>query len=712
MKQFGLGCASTVAMLAWSAPGLAQSGAQSGAQANPQDSIVVTGDRYLDEVPSSATKTRTPAIETPQSIVTVTRRQMDDQNAQTVGAALRYSAGVLSDIDATSRYDTVFLRGFGGFSTSANFVSFLDGLKLPRGQAFAQLSVDPFLLDRIEIVKGPSAVLYGQVSPGGLVNQTSRVPTRDAGGEIRAEAGSHGRVQLGLASRGALNDSGTLRYSIAGIARSSGTRFDRVDERRVAIAPALTWAPDADTSLTVSGFYTHDPKGGYFNSTLARGVAPAAYRSALNSTLNFGDPGTDRFDREQVGIGYRFSRRFGAIGVESALRYARADADFQATQLVGLIDAATGLLPRATVRSNETAQGIATDNHLAADVKLGGITNRLLLGVDYQHNRADWRYAFAAATSLNVLRPVYDQPLGTFMTLINNRQTQSQTGLYAQDQIEAGRLRVTLGIRHDWTDLRTHDKTSGSDSRQSADKTSYRAGILYLFDFGLAPYASYATSFEPTIGVGADGKAFRPTTGRQYEAGLKYQRPGAPWLLTASAFDIRQDNTLTASATPGFNVQQGAIGSRGLELEVRGSVTRTLELIAAATVLDTKVLKSNTAGVAGKRPQAVPEQFASLWASYRIPAGLLAGLHLGAGVRYVGASFGDDLNTVRTPAYGLADLGLRYELGGLQAALAGAQLTLNVSNLFDKEYYTSCSYNIYCQFGNRRQVLGGLRYAW
>lgn len=704
MKQLRLGCASTVAMLAWSAPVWAQ--------ANPEDLIVVTGDRYLDAAPSSATKTRTPAIETPQSIVTVTRRQMDDQNVQTVGAALRYSAGVLSDIDATSRYDTVFLRGFGGFSTAANFVSFLDGLKLPRGQAFAQFSVDPFLLDRIEIVKGPSAVLYGQVNPGGLVNQTSRAPTRDAGGEIRAEAGSYGRFQLGMASRGALDENGTLRYSIAGIARTSGTRFDRVDERRVAIAPTLTWAPDADTSLTVSGFYTHDPKGGYFNSTLARSVAPPAYRSALNSTLNFGDPGTDRFDREQVGVGYRFSRRFGKVSVESALRYARADADFQATQLLGTIDATTGLLPRATVRSKETAQGVATDNHLLADLKLGGITHKLLLGLDYQHNSADWLYAFAPATSLNVLAPAYDQPLGSFLTLTNNRQTQSQTGFYAQDQIEAGRLRVTLGIRHDWTDLRTHDKTSGGDSSQSADKTSYRAGLLYLFDFGLAPYASYATSFEPTIGVGADGKAFRPTTGRQFEGGLKYQVQGAPWLITASAFDIRQDNTLTPSAIPGFNVQQGAIGSRGLEFEVRGSVTRNLELIAAATMLDTKVLQSTQAGVAGKRPQAVPKQFASLWASYRVPTGTLTGLHLGAGLRYVGASFGDDLNTVRTPAYAVADLGLRYELGGLKAALSGAQLTLNVSNLFDKEYYTSCSYNIYCQFGNRRQLLGGLRYAW
>lgn len=706
MRASELGLVSALALAGWtpSAWGQAQ-------RVGDPDAIVVTGDSYLDETPGSATKTPTPAVETPQSIVTVTRRQIDDQNAQTVGSALRYSSGVLSDVDASSRNDSVFLRGFGGFGTGSAFVGFLDGLRLPRGQAFGQFSIDPFLLDRVEIIKGPSAVLYGQVNPGGLVNQISRAPTREAAGEVRAEIGSHDRFQGGIVSRGSIGDGSDLLYSIAAIGRTSGARFKNVDEKRIAVAPALTWAPGAATTLTLRGFYSHDPAGGYFNSALARSLAPAPFRDALNSKLNFGDPATDRFDRDQYGIGYQFEHRFGGVSFQSSLRYALNDTDFTGMQLVAPLTA-DGLLPRAVVRSAETARGLATDNRLLADLTTGILRHRLLVGLDYQRNIADWAYSFGGASSLDVLAPVYGQSVGPFMTVIDNRQTQQQTGLYAQDQIEAGGFRLTLGIRHDWARLRTHDNPTGTVSRQSDERTTYRAGLLYLFDFGLSPYVSYATSFEPTVGVDASGAAFRPTTARQFESGIKYQPAGVPLLVTASAFDIRQNNTLTPGATPGFNIQQGQIGSRGLEFEVRGNVTDDFELIASATLLDTEVRRSTIPGVEGKRPQAVPKRFASAWASYRFPAGPLTGLNLGGGIRYVAASFGDDLNTVRSPAYTVADLAVRYELAHLIPSLAGAQFTLNVSNLFDKEYYTSCSFNIYCQFGNRRQVLGGLRFAW
>lgn len=703
-RALGLVSVAAIGGCAW--PAFAQE------KAGPEvETVVITADRYLDERPTAGTKTPTPAIETPQSIITVTRRQIDDQNAQTVGAALRYSAGVLADVDATSRNDSVFLRGFGNFGTASHFVDYLDGLKLPRGQAFAQFSIDPFLLDRIEIIKGPSAVLYGQVAPGGLVDQSSRSPTLQEGGEVRAEAGGHDRYQIGVASRGAVDADGELSYSVAALARRSGTRFDRVEEKRLAIAPALAWSPDDATTLTLRGFYSHDPEGGYFNSTLARSVAPAQYRAALNSKLNLGDPGFDGFERTSYGVGYAFERELGQASFQSSLRYARNETNFASLQLTSTLTSA-GLLPRAAIRSDESAKGVSTDNRLTYDLAHGKVKHQLLVGLDHQSQTADWLYSFGAATSLNVLAPVYDQPVGPFMTIVDNRQTKRQTGLYVQDQISFGGLRVTLSARHDWTRQKTHDNPSGADSRQTDEHTTYRAGALYLFPSGLAPYVSYSTSFEPTIGVDASGAPFRPTTARQFEGGVKYQPADTPLLITASAFDIKQDNTLTPGPTLGFNVQEGRIGSRGLELEVRGSVTDQLELIASATALDTEVLRSNTAGVTGKRPQAVPKRFASAWASYRIASGPLADLNLSGGVRYVSSSFGDDLNTVRSPSYAITDIAVRYELGRRFPSLSGTQLTLNVSNLFDKEYYTSCSYGIYCQFGNRRQFLGGLRYTW
>jgi iron complex outermembrane receptor protein len=206
-----------------------------------------TADAYLAPVATSATKTGTPVLETPQSISTVTRRQLDDQNARTVKDALTYSAGVLSTPDATGRYDSLFLRGFGGFGTSTRIVDFLDGLRLPRGQAFALPSIDPFLLDRIDVLKGPSAVLYGQTSPGGLVNQLSRTPSATASGEARIEGGSHGRLQGGIASQGRIDAEGQWQYGIAAMGRRADTRYDDVEEERLSIAPQLRWQPDAET---------------------------------------------------------------------------------------------------------------------------------------------------------------------------------------------------------------------------------------------------------------------------------------------------------------------------------------------------------------------------------------------------------------------------------------------------------------------------------
>ena len=661
---------------------------------------------------SSGTKTATPVLETPQSVSTVTRRQIDDQNPQSVGNALRYTPGVLSEVDATSRFDSVFLRGFGQFGTATNFVSFLDGLKLPRGQAFAVTSIDPFLLDRIEVIKGPAAVLYGQISPGGLVNLISRQSSSTPYNEVRVEGGSFGRVQAGVTSQGKLDAAGEWLYSLSAVGRMSGTRYENVEEQRYGVAPAITWRPDNDTSLTVSGFYQRDPRGGYFNSLYAQSLAPAAYRSYLNRDLNAGDAGFDRFEREQAGIGYSFDRRLNdVVSVHSALRYSNVDTDFRSLQMFGPITA-TGLIPRAAIGSTEKATGLTTDNNLRFDFGALGVKHTVLTGVDYQNSQSSWLYQFGGASSLNVVNPVYNVPVGQLSPFINSDQTLKQTGVYVQDQMALGGFRLTLGTRRDWTDQISVNNLTQATQSQDASKQTYRAGLLYLFDNGVAPYVSYATSFEPVVGVGTNGLPFVPTTGEQYEAGVKYKPGFVDMLFTASAFDIRQQNVLTPSSITGFSIQQGEIRSRGLEFEARGNINANIEVIAASTILDTKVAATANLIALGRRPQAVPTHFESIWANYRFLDGALNGLTLGGGMRSVGSSFGDDGNTLTTPGYVVFDTSLRYELVNLAQAWKSVEATLNVTNLFDKSYYTSCSSGFYCQFGNGRMALAGLRHRW
>lgn len=677
-----------------------------------KDSISDDEDSILAKSTTSATKTGTAILETAKSVSVVTREQLDQQSPRTTSEALRYTAGVLSDRDSNTRYDAMFIRGFGGFGTSTNFVNFLDGLKLPRGQAFAQSSIDPYFLERLDVLKGPSAVLYGQTSPGGIVNQTSRQPAAEPFNEVRIEAGTHGRIKSGLTSRGALTKDGNVQYSLSAVGMRSGTRYDNVEEERFGIAPALTWQPTDDTKLTISTYYQKDPEGGYNNSLYPRSLAPAAYRPYLNRDLNIGDPNFEGYEREQFGIGYVFEHRFNDLAeIRSKFRYTDVNSDLHGIQMAGAIDAG-GNIARNAVRSIEGVNGISTDNQAKFNFDTGAISHTALAGFDFQNSKSNWEYKFAAAPALNVVNPQYGQAIGPLTTAVNNGQELTQTGIYLQDQLSFGGLRANLGIRHDWTRQKMNNRVANTSSSQSSNATSYQAGLLYLFDNGFAPYASYSTSFEPVIGVDANGKAFKPTEAKQIEAGIKYEPGFMDALITLSAFDIRQQNVLTPGPVPGFNIQTGEIHSRGLEFEMRGNITSNLEVIAALTLLDTEVSKSTTATTVGKKPQGVPGYFASIWANYAFDTGVLKGASVGAGVRMVGSSYADDANTIKADGYSLVDAALRYDFEAINDDLKGLQATLNVTNLFDEDYYSSCSYNTYCQFGDGRQVKAGLRYQW
>jgi iron complex outermembrane receptor protein len=671
-----------------------------------------TSEEYFVDSTTGATKTDTPVIETPQSVTTVTRKQLDDQNPQTVREALNYTPGVLSGIDATSRYDSVFMRGFGGFGLSTDVVDFLDGLKLPRGQAFALPAVDPFLLDRVEVLRGPSAVLYGQTSPGGLVNQVSRMPGALARHEVRIEGGSHARLQGGVASRGALDDAGTWQYSFSGIGRRSGTRYEDVDDQRYGLAPAVTWEPSADTRLTLRGFYQNDPEGGYFNSLYPRSLAPEPYGDDLDRDFNVGDPDFDSYEREQYAFGYSFEHDVNdAVSLESKLRYSAIDLDFQGLQMAGPITAA-GILPRQAVRSIEGVGGIATDNRGRFAFATGDVEHEALVGFDFQRSESNWEYRVGAAPALDVANPQYGGTVGPLATFTDSRQTLRQAGIYLQDQLSWGGFHAVLGARYDWTKQETENRLAGTTSTQSSDSPSYRAGLLYKFDFGLAPYVSYSTSFEPTVGTDAGGNPFDPTEAEQWELGLKYEPTFADALFTVTAFEIRQENVLTPGAMPGFNVQQGEVRSRGLEFEARGNLTANLEVIGGLTLLDTEVTESTVPATLGKRPQAAPEYYGSVWANYAFDFGVFDGLTVGGGVRFVGDSYADDANTVSASGYTLVDAAVRYDLGQVSPRLAGAEGTVNVTNLFDRDYYASCSSGYFCQYGNGAQVVAGLRYTW
>lgn len=706
-----------------------------GASAQPSepairlDTIEVQGTReqalgpvngYVATRSATGSKTDTPLIEVPQTVNVVTADQIKAQGAQSVSEALRYTAGVRGETyGAASQFDSYTqIRGFKGDL-------FLDGLRLPDGAATADWTtsvVEPYGLERVEVLKGPSSVLYGQSGPGGLVNMISKRPTATPLREVQLQTGSFGRLQGAFDLSGPVDPQGTFLYRLTGLARNSGTQTDFVDDDRLFIAPAFTWRPSADTTLTVMGQYLRERNGKTsFNYLPTSGtLRPNPVNGRLPWNRYAGEPGFDRFDRDQGSIGYAFEHRFNdSLTFSQNLRYTQNDVYLRALNRNGELLADNRTLNRAAFRIDAAARAFTLDNRLEAKFGTGPASHTALIGLDYRNEISQYDVGRGPAPSIQIFNPVYGAPVADPGINFQRKDAElRQLGFYAQDQIKLDRWIATFSGRYDIAETRTRTQTLTTNTLARTSTTdrafSGRAGLSYVFDNGIAPYVSVSTSFQPTAATDFSGAAFKPLTSRQYEAGVKYQPAWMNASLTAAVFDIRQDNTLTGDPNPAHpfaQVQLGEVSVRGFDIEARTQLTEGLGLIASYAFLDHEITKSSVATDIGKRLPGTPMHQGSLWADSAVQGGPLAGLSLGGGVRFVGSTY-DTNNTVRIPSYTLVDATIGYDLGKLMPALNGAKLSVVAKNLFDRYYVSQCGNVPGCTLGSRRTVLATLSYRW
>ena len=666
---------------------------------------------YAATQSSSATKTDTPLIRTPASISVVTNQQIVDQNAQSISQALRYTPGVVAEQRGVNEESLEYL-----YSRGFQAETYLDGMRVPF-TGFNIASRDTYLIDRIESIRGPASVLYGQSPPGGLVNIVSKMPLDTPFHELFVQSGSYGRAQAGFDFSGPLNDEKTLLYRITGVGLTTGTQTQFVDQQRIAIAPSFTWRPDVDTKLTVMANYQYDPEAGNFNYVPAVGtVLPGAIH--IPRSFNTGDPGFDKFTKQEASFAYFFERRLNDTWeVKQNFRFLHNE---QQIQHVGDGSSYVGASPPSTTLSRVaynnfgTVNAVTLDNQAIATFDTGVLKHKALFGVDYQFTQYD-HYLFygiggPGAPPLNIANPVYYQtiPTPSFMLGTSNKQGVEQLGIYAQDQMSIGKLTLVGGIRQDWASTVTVGYKDGIRTQQDDHALTGRGGVIYNFDNGIAPYFSYSTSFQPQGGTTTDGQALKPTEGKQYETGVKYQPVGSKSFFTASVFDLYQTNVKIQNGT--IITQVGEVHSQGVELEAHAFVTDRWQVIASYTYNDLKNTNAAPANL-GKVPAGIPAHMASLWTSYDMPDNVIPGLKVSAGTRFFGPTFGDAANTFKAPSYTLFDLGLQYDVGRQVQALKGVTANVNVSNLFDKTYAT-CTSLVYCTYGQGRLVLAGLKYRW
>jgi iron complex outermembrane receptor protein len=638
------------------------------------------------------------------------REQIRGQNPNSFAEALRYAPGVRSEtFGADTRNDWFKIRGFDAQDAGL----FLDGLQLS-SFAFATWKFQPFGIERIDILRGPSAVLYGGSGPGGLVNVISKKPPFEPLNYLEAGVNSYGNRYLSFDFGGPVatpsGPSNELYYRLLGTVKGGETQTAFTPDDNYFIAPSVTYKPDVDTTLTilasasknqtrVQGFLPYD--GTVVNAPFGR----------IPTRLFASDPSVDSFTREQEMIGYQFEKHLtDDLTFRQNGRFAHDDVKFQTLLGNGYVDnnPATAQLSRFNDFAHDIANQGNLDSQFEYRFATGPVLHKALVGVDLKSYEISDLQAFDFATPpLNLVNPVYGVAQGFPANVFADQTiTQKQVGVYAQDQLKLGRLTLVLSGRNDWVNTLDNNRLAPSLSRDDS-RFSGRAGLIYNTELGIAPYVSYATSYNPIVGTNfVTGQLFAPETGVQTEVGVKIEPTGFNGHFGAALFDLKRQNVLTTNPGNALqSIQTGEVTSRGVELEAVANIMPGLKVVGAFTNFRIFVSKDLNPALINTVPTNTPSEIVSLWGDYTFQSGPLTGFGFGAGVRYNGVSYADTANSLVVPSYVVGDAAIHYEMKNWRFAL-------NVTNVGDKIYVGSCSTPAACFYGDRRRAVASVAYKW
>lgn len=646
----------------------------------PESDATIQQDGYVVTSGRQATKVATPVKEIPQSITSITIDQIEDQAPRSINETLTYAASAdVYNFGYDSRFDAFSLRGFPAYYDGI----FRDGIRQYNSPT-ALYKNEPYGLEALTLLKGPSSSLYGASGPGGIANLVSKRPLDQRYRELRLGFGMHARKEIAGDFSGPLNDAGTVRYRLTGLWRDSDTHLEGFKDDKIYIAPALEFDLGDRTTVTLLSEYSRSVTGGtagYYNS--APGVA---------SDLYSGDPDYNDFLQKQWRLGYEVEHRFtDALTLRQKFRHSDVDADLEYS---GFYPAGGGLA-RYWGHYAEQMSATTMDTTLEIAAQTGAVMHDIVIGFDI--TKSDYSsagalgYVSAAATAA--------MPLAFAGSL-----EMDQRGIYLHDQMSWGNWRAFASVRFDEVEVNALSAASVA-STQKDNGVSARLGLSYSMDNGVTLYGNVASSFLPVPQLVYDDifvnatRPGTPTEALQKEIGLKYQLPGTNSLFSVALFDIEADNQLILDASNGGvnRARQVNIRSRGIEFEGVANFDSGWSVIGSYTHQSVK-FPSSDPSFPGKYLNAVPKDIGALWVKYNFTGGAAKGLSLGAGLRHVGKSFGDDNNTLVNAARTFVDLGINYDLPNIK----GVRLQANVKNLFDLRKQTCAS--SYCYRDEGRMV--------
>ena len=664
--------------------------------ANDQE-IIVTGEKegYV-AISSAGLKTNTPLLDTPQTVSVVTREQLDDQALQDIGDILRYTPGASIGQGEGNR-DQITIRGQ---NSTADF--FVDGIR-DDVQYFRPL----YNIERVEIHKGPNAMIFGRGGGGGIVNRVTKSPIADRQfGEATASVDSFGAYYLAGDLNLPVGDMAAFR--INGLYEEFNNHRNFYDGRRFAINPTFGAELDSDNRILLSYEYVDDNRAvdrGNPAELRAAGDAcsfanPCGPLSGFRDTL-FGQPGTNRTTLQAHIVKLRVEHDFSdELTFSSTTQYGDYDKLYRN---VYPVDARSNDVRLAPVGNSVTLDGYVdttdrenfiTQGNLLWTGDTGALGHSLLLGYEIgQQQSANARrdILFAASNDDQIVVPLTDPvavPAFTFPAF--NRSTRSDLkflSLYVQDQISIGdHFEIIGGVRFDRFDLDVNDVQNSLLLKRADEKFSPRFGAIYKPQENISIYASYAKSFLPRSGdqfltLSPATASLAPETFENIEFGVKWDL--APALsLTAALFRLDRDDQAILLDNQGNTALSGS-RTEGLELQLVGKLTEQWQINAGYSYLDGQQRNATTLGGQDLRLFQVPEHMISLWTKYDFTEQFAGGI----GVTHQSSQFATNDNSVRIPAFTRVDAALYYDLS------EAVQVQLNVENLFDETYYPSVHNN-------------------
>jgi iron complex outermembrane receptor protein len=634
------------------------------------ETVVVTGNPDEPVRGSSvATKIETPLVETPRSISTIDRRTLDDMGVINVTQAHDYAVG-LTPLDERG---PGFARGFP--------VEFYD-LRRDGLRTYTWSVREPVALDRIQYLRGPDGVLYGDGSPGALVNMVLKKPLSTPRYEVGVSAGSQGLRRFTADLTGPLSDNRRVRYRVVAASEWLQNGFDN-NERRVTLLPTI--ALDLGTRGTLifdTEFYTQRGRSSR-HAVPATADAQAGDFTGYPWTLNVNSPESPfGWTGSNLSPGVRLDLELGSrSSLHIAGRYTKIDGDIN-VQSLGALDADQRNVARFQYRERSTWHELQTDSFAATTTRTGRIEHRLVVGVEAGLSTADSLIGIGAAAPLDVLNPVY--PATPEPTSLPTRYGVTRLGVYGLDQVRlSNRVIVVPGFRLSAVEVENRVATTG-EPRSSQRVVSPSLGLIVLPRPWLSMYTTYAQGFAPPApGQYLEGgRGLAPSESEMLEAGVKADLSGQRLSVTAAGFSIRRTNVAEADAR-GFYRQIGEAASHGLEVEAVGSIARGLAIRGGYSWTSTEITR-DTSGFVGRELPNAPRHKTQIWTRYRVTQGRLSGLMLAGGVVSVASQYTARNNLIALPHYTRVDASTSYEFAGPRLTLA-----VIVHNLTNRHYATT-----------------------